>query len=66
VQFDPADSASVERAIADMERAIDSKLASSQSNALVASIATEMKAKYRDQILEQVAAVREGRWRKLQ
>lgn len=58
VQFDPADSASAEKAVADMERSIDSKLATFQSNPLMTSIASEMKAKYRDQILERVAIAR--------
>jgi hypothetical protein len=41
-----------------VERAVDNKLRPAQGNALVASLAAEMKAKYRGQILEQAAAAR--------
>ena len=51
IQFDPSDQASVEAAIADMERAIDSKTAPFAGNPFVENVSAQMKAKYRDQIL---------------
>lgn len=51
-RFKPDDQASVEAAIADMKRAIDSKLARYVGNPLVENVAAKMKEKYEAQILE--------------
>ncbi len=56
--FNPGDPASVEAAIADMEAAIDAKLAPYHGNAIVETMAAKLKVAYRDQILERAAAPR--------
>lgn len=58
IKFDPNDQASIEAAIADMGRAIDSKAAVSQNNPLVEHVAAQLKAQYREQILERAAEAR--------
>lgn len=55
VRFDPADLSSVEVAISEMEQAIDRRIAPFSDNELVRNMMTELKAKYRDQILERAA-----------
>lgn len=52
LRFDPDDQSSVEAAIADMERAIDSKVTPYATNPLVSSTVAQMKSKYRERILE--------------
>lgn len=46
VKFDPSDPVSVDRAIRDMESAVDRKAARYRSNPLVANLAKELKATY--------------------
>ena len=55
VRFDPADLSSVEVAISEMEQAMDRRIAPFSDNELVRNMMTELKAKYRDQILERAA-----------
>ncbi len=55
LKFDPNDRASVEAAIREMERAIESKVGSYRSNALVQQVAKGLKEKYRAAILERAA-----------
>lgn len=57
VKFDPSDPASVQRAVAEMERNIDDKAARYSSNDAVRNIARDLKAQYKNQI-EQLAAKR--------
>lgn len=58
IQFDPNDQASIEAAIADMERAIDSKTAAFAGNPIVENVSAQMKAKYRAQILERAVEIK--------
>ena len=58
LQFDPADPSSVEVAIAEMEQAIDGRLASYQGNAIVANVASQLKEQYRSQLLDRVDEAR--------
>lgn len=58
VQFNPRDPTDIERAIAEMERMIDERSASYGRNEYVQNIATEMKERYRQAILEKAAAKR--------
>ena len=58
VSFDPSDSASVEAAISEIENVIDSKIAQFRGNAIVESLAAEMKEKYALAILDRAAAAR--------
>lgn len=59
LRFDPDDQSSVEAAIADMERAIDSKATPYATNPLVSSTVAQMKSKYRERILERATEARE-------
>jgi hypothetical protein len=61
LRFDPTEPSSVERAIAEMERAVDSKLAPYQGNTIIATTAVQLKTKYRDHILERAVAARAKR-----
>lgn len=58
VQFNPTDASSVEVAIAEMERAINARIAPYHANPLVAGLADQMKASYREQILQRAADAR--------
>ena len=58
VNFDPEDSASVNAAIREMETAIDQKVARYRSNPLVANLAKQMKARYREAIIERARQAR--------
>lgn len=58
IKFTPSDPASIERAIADMEQAVDGKLSPYRNNDLVSSLAEQMKTTYRDQILERASIAR--------
>jgi hypothetical protein len=55
VRFDPADPVSVEAAVAQVEDAIDAKIAPYRGNAMVENVAAQMKEKYREQILDRAA-----------
>jgi hypothetical protein len=59
VNFNPEDPASIESAIAAMEAMIDGKLVGYQANPFIADLATNMKAQYREAILEEAAAARQ-------
>ena len=59
LQFSPNDQSSVEAAIADMERAIDSKIGSYSGNPLVGNVVEQMKAQYRARILERASEAKE-------
>lgn len=59
VNFNPEDPASIESAIAAMEAMIDGKLVGYQGNAFIAGLANDMKAQYREAILEEAAAARQ-------
>jgi hypothetical protein len=52
LKFDRSDLKSVEAAIQQMEAAIDNKIACYRNNPFVSNIAKDMKAKYRQQILD--------------
>ena len=52
VRIVPGDEASVQAAIREMEAAIDRKTALYRGNPLVDSMVTQMKAKYREHIIE--------------
>jgi hypothetical protein len=52
LKFDPTDYQSVEKAIRQMESAIDSKVARYRGNALVSQLVPKMKEQYRKKILE--------------
>ena len=58
LRFDPHEPVSVLSAIGQMENAIDEKTAAYQGNAMVESIAAQMKKKYREQIEERAALAR--------
>lgn len=58
LSFDPNDPVSIEAAIQEMSDAIDAKARSYERNDWVANLATEIKEKYRSQILEKAAAAR--------
>jgi uncharacterized protein YegL len=58
VKFDPTDQTSVEAAISQVSDAIDAKIASYRGNEMVENIATELKEKYTQQILDRAATAR--------
>lgn len=58
VNFDPEDPASIESAIAAMATMIDGRLVGYEGNAFIADLANNMKAQYREAILEEAAAAR--------
>jgi hypothetical protein len=58
LRFDPDDAASIDRAIHDMEAAIDSKAAPYAGNSFVEPVVQQLKEKYRSAILERAAAAR--------
>jgi hypothetical protein len=58
LQFNPMDPSSVAAAITDMEQAIDGRLAPYRGNVIVENLATELKTKYRDHILDRAAEAR--------
>lgn len=58
VQFNPTDPASIEQAIQDVETIIDRACAPYAQNAFVAPLIDEMKAKYREAIVERAATAR--------
>jgi hypothetical protein len=58
VKFDPSDPSSVESAIADVETAIDRKVGAYRGNPIVESWITEIKAKYRKNLLDRAATAR--------
>lgn len=61
VNFDPNDPASIESAIHSVNRMIDERLGTTySSNPIVASLAEQMKEKYRESILEKAAEARLG------
>ena len=58
VSFDPDDPASIEAAIQEVERLVDEKLGAYASNPIISPLADQMKATYRDGIVEKAAAAR--------
>lgn len=58
VQFSPDDPASIEAAIQQVEQVIDEKVGEHSSNSFIAPLAEQMKAQYRDAIIERAAAAR--------
>jgi len=52
IKFNPADSRDVDRAIKDMERAVDSKASRYHRNQLVKEIADKLKDHFREEILK--------------
>lgn len=58
LSFNPNDPASIERAIQQMDAAVDARIASYSSNKIVAAIAGEFKEKARQAILERAQAAR--------
>jgi len=60
VSFDPNDPQSIETAIQSVEAMVDERVADWAGNELVADIATEMKDKYREAIVERAAVARLG------
>lgn len=60
VKFDPNNLASVEAAIVQMENSINEKIAPYAGNAVIESVASGLKEKYREHILERAAEARSG------
>lgn len=60
VHFDPHDPASIESAIQEVGRLVDERLGAYASNPIVGPLATEMKEKYRQAIIDKAAAARTG------
>jgi hypothetical protein len=60
VNFDPNEPASIQAAIAQMENAIDEKIAPYRGNPIVQNVASQMKKTYREQIFERAAFARIG------
>jgi hypothetical protein len=58
LRFSPDDPASIDRAIHEMEAAIDSKAAPYSDNSFVQPIVEQLKEKYRTAILERAAEAR--------
>lgn len=58
VNFDPSDPASIDLAVQSVETMIDERLGRYMNNPMIAPLAEEMKAKYRDAIIERAAIVR--------
>ena len=58
VSFNPQDPASIEAAMAQVDAMIDEKLGNYASNPLIGRLAEQMKASYREQLLERAAAAR--------
>lgn len=58
VRFDPADPASIEAAIHEMERVIDERVGSHADNAFVAPLVEGTKERFRQVILDKAAAAR--------
>ncbi len=58
LSFNPDDPASIDRAIHDMEAAVDSKAAPYSGNSLVESVVEQLKENYRSALLERAAAAR--------
>lgn len=58
VSFDPSDPDSIDAAITSMERLIDEKISGFEDSDIVASLAEQMKEKYRAAILEKAAEAR--------
>ena len=58
VSFDPSDPGSIEIAIQQVNTVIDERVAPYADNPFVASLAENMKAKYRDMIIDKAAAER--------
>lgn len=54
ISFEPTDEASVQSAVAQMEKAIDARIRKYPGNAIVSTTGTAMKAQYRQMILDQV------------
>lgn len=61
VSFDPQDPASIDRAIQEVNAAVDAKAASYGRNDWVENAATELKEQAREAILERAAAARLNR-----
>lgn len=59
LEFDPTDRSSVERAISNMEMAIDRRIGPYRGNQTVASLAKEFKRRYRQEIESRVRAARD-------
>lgn len=58
VSFNPEDPASIDQAIAAMERTIDERVAGYEDSSIIGSLAEEMKEQYRAMILEKAAEAR--------
>lgn len=58
VEFDPADPASIDWAIAEMEAKIDERVGSAHNNPFIAPLAQGMKDAYRQKILDLAAQKR--------
>ena len=54
LSFDPQDPESIRKAITQMERLVDGKVAQYRANPVVADIAAKMKEQYKKSILERV------------
>src|SRR5271170_5313214 len=58
LRYNPNDPGSIDGAIREMEAAVEAKVAPYAGNALVESVAQQLKEKYRSAILEKAAAAR--------
>ena len=58
VSFDPHDPASIDRAIKEVAKLVDSRVEGYESNSIVAPMIEEMKERYREAILEKAATAR--------
>lgn len=58
LKFDPTDSASVDAAIREMERAVDAKVAPYRGNAIIAPLAIKAKEAFRKAIRDKASSAR--------
>lgn len=58
LHFDPLDPASVEAALAQVDQTIDEKIAPYHNNQIIKNLASQMKQKYQNQILDKVNGIR--------
>ena len=60
LQFDPNDASSVDAAVRQMERAVDSKVGAYRQNEILRPIVAEAKKRYKDEILERARRERQS------
>jgi hypothetical protein len=58
VRFNPSDPSSIDAAILEVEQMVDERVGSYGDNPIIAPVAAQMKARYREAILDRAAAAR--------